>query len=428
MSLSNIYMSDAEKYKETILGQLGFTESENNYNQGQSGGYNMSSSNFNDVDASGNNVFHQLAYSGNKSKITSLLRFPGARRALNAQNNNGDTPLHLATKANNAEICDMLVKAGANTNIRNNAGFRVMNEDAVSNVSSPTATEVGRNLDGLLNALSKFKVAETDTVSDMHMTETINTPVNITESGNIKDTEDLLRVLSMSYFDSGKDVQSGGARRHTFNGTRKMNTYTEYGRRSRKNRVRPSVTSSDFSVEYSASNSDSPAGVLSRMFNKQKNEIHHNVVKKIIELLDIDEETAKAYKSYLWKKVKSDHPEMNNLDRSLEMEKLSNKKDLKKIDPDEIEDLKLVIRAHLEEKRKLRESSEASGDMPKKSKKGKKTKKTAKKPKKASKKGKKIRKIKLESSELTTSTEGDFDLNISETSPLAESSEDWSQF
>jgi hypothetical protein len=418
-------MSDAEKYKETILGQLGFTESESDFNQGQTGGFNMSSSNFNDVDASGNNVFHKLASSGNKAEIMALLNLPGAKRALNAQNSNGDTPLHLATKTNNAEICDMLVKAGANTNIRNNAGFRVMNEDAVSNVSSPTATEVGENLDRLLNTLSKFKVAETDTVSDMHMTETVNTPVNVTESGNIKDTEDLLRVLSMSYFDSGKDAQSGGARRHTFNGTRKMNTYTESGHRSRKSTVRPSVVSSDISVEYSASDSDSPAGVLSRMFNKQKNEIHNNVVNKIMELLDVDEETAKAYKSYLWKKVKANHPEMNNLDRSLEMEKLSNKKDLKKIDSGEIEDLKLAIRSHLEEKRKLRESSEASGEAPKKGKKGKKPKKAAKKPKRAAKKDKKSKAV---SSELPSSSEGEFDLNISETSTLAESSEDWSQF
>ncbi|MDF3047688.1 MAG: hypothetical protein K0R73_806 [Candidatus Midichloriaceae bacterium] len=41
---------------------------------------------------------------------------------VNAQNINGNTPLHLAYKINVKEMCDMLINHGARNDIKNNKG------------------------------------------------------------------------------------------------------------------------------------------------------------------------------------------------------------------------------------------------------------------------------------------------------------------
>lgn len=72
---------------------------------------------------------------------------------------------------------------------------------------------------------------------------------------------------------------------------------------------------------------------LSRLINNQSSEIHERVVKKIMELMKVDEQVARDYKAALWRKVKEAHPDMkSNLDLSVEMEKLALKKNLKDVD------------------------------------------------------------------------------------------------
>ena len=60
---------------------------------------------------------------------------------------------------------------------------------------------------------------------------------------------------------------------------------------------------------------------LSRIINNKATEIHERIVKKIEELLKISEQEARVIKAYIYNEVKNKHPELNNFDRAVEMEK-----------------------------------------------------------------------------------------------------------
>jgi hypothetical protein len=86
-------------------------------------------------------------------------------------------------------------------------------------------------------------------------------------------------------------------------------------------------------VENVSSDNDSEKiqSELSRMINNQSTEIHERTVKKIMDLLKIDETEAKAYKAMVYSEVKTEHPELNNFDRAIEMEKRITLEYLKKL-------------------------------------------------------------------------------------------------
>jgi hypothetical protein len=62
-----------------------------------------------------------------------------------------------------------------------------------------------------------------------------------------------------------------------------------------------------------------------------------------MELLKLNEEESRPYKAYLYNKVKKDKPELNNLDRSIEMEKLATEDFLKSIKKSDLKKIKEAI-------------------------------------------------------------------------------------
>ncbi|KAI1105307.1 ankyrin [Jackrogersella minutella] len=75
-----------------------------------------------DVPGSNGNVpLHYAAKSGNIDAVATLLRQDGIR--VDSQNDNGQTPLHLATDGNLRDVCASLLKAGASLNSKDKEGF-----------------------------------------------------------------------------------------------------------------------------------------------------------------------------------------------------------------------------------------------------------------------------------------------------------------
>lgn len=73
-------------------------------------------------------------------------------------------------------------------------------------------------------------------------------------------------------------------------------------------------------------------GELSRIIRNKEKEIHKKVVNKISGIMNVDENTAKKYKSLLWKQVAGKYPHLvSDLDKSLQMEQLATKKNLNKL-------------------------------------------------------------------------------------------------
>jgi hypothetical protein len=84
-----------------------------------------------------------------------------------------------------------------------------------------------------------------------------------------------------------------------------------------------------------------------------------------MEIMNVDEQTAKYYKAGLWNKVKEEFPTGSKLDKALEMEKMARKEILDTIP---IAELSEKIQEHYKQKEKEREkrksekSSESSTD------------------------------------------------------------------
>lgn len=117
---------------------------------------------------------------------------------------------------------------------------------------------------------------------------------------------------------------------------------------------------------------------LSRLIQNQADVIHKRTVEKIRELLGVDEDTAKIYKAALYNKVKSEHPELNNFDRAVEMEKLATTANLDKIN---LKEWKEKINKAREEKQSKKPNDSSSEQKNKSEETAKNTKKKSKKDK-----------------------------------------------
>lgn len=361
--------------------------------------------NYNCQDEDGCTLLHHISrnyeLNSNAPKmVKKILSSSGISSFINTKNNQGDTALVAAVKSNHGDLADMLVGAGADKSIRNNEGLFVGtdNDDTSQSLKN-------NNLLDLLNTLG------TNNHQSMTDTDENDAPVTLTgltamsdHYGGHKGGED--SVIQLQFSDSVSDIsvqntdnflqqlvdsyvvdQTGGVRNVRIS-QRPMNTY-----------------SGNFtSVE------ETEEAELNRLFKSQSTEIHERVIKKIMELMGVEEDVAKDYKAAIYREVKLSQPELGSIDRALAMEKLATKKHL---EPINIEAVRKEIKTHLENRAKEKENN------PEKSKKKtSKEQKISKESKKVTKKtdAKKTKK-KSKKDDSTTSEVNVTDAGLSETSP-----------
>jgi hypothetical protein len=105
---------------------------------------------------------------------------------------------------------------------------------------------------------------------------------------------------------------------------------------------------------------------LSRLINNQATEIHNEVIKIIMKLMNVEEDIAKSYKAALWRMVKEKFPDIkSNLDKSVEMKKLATKKVLKTIDIDKYHKEVMEYRKKKAEKKKTKKKTKPKKDTKK---------------------------------------------------------------
>ena len=88
---------------------------------------------------------------GNAEAVHRLLQTRQFRARLNARNEWGDTALHLAAEAGNAEICHMLKAAGASVTVRNNRGETCLHRSSVGGHVEACRIIVGASVEYLLH-------------------------------------------------------------------------------------------------------------------------------------------------------------------------------------------------------------------------------------------------------------------------------------
>lgn len=363
------------------------------------------------VDEHNRNALHYMVSyaSYNKcirAKLEEILNGGVDKRCVNLQDNvDKNTPLHIAVASGDDAIADLLIANGADKSLKNKYGDFVKDEPEqekkncntnvfIKAANGPSNDEINKRLDNIVKLFAtrsensdtigfdRHEAENTATIVEPIIEQPVNSyapaPVDITDAGNV-DSPETDQFIS----DIFKRLQQGGGKKSMRNVfTRKVSTYSE-------NPISEGGHWSSGSSDFESSISD--YSEYARAANNQKNELHQEAVKKIMKVLDIDDEyVARSYKALLYQKIKDEDPEnkLSGLDRATKMLDLVKKTELKKFSKDEID----PIYDHLVKKDKERE--ERLKDMPKKEKKEKKQK---------SKKSKKSSEESVDSSEMSSS-------------------------
>tara|TARA_Y100000780_G_C13695839_1_gene422044 strand:- start:2422 stop:3861 length:1440 start_codon:yes stop_codon:yes gene_type:complete len=326
------------------------------------------------VDDNGDTVLHLLVrkYDENPiaSAIVNLLLSSGKRGTfLNIQNKDGDTPLHIAVKEGNMVLAEKLLKAGAEKKIKNAIGQFIESENSEhENDNRNTKKELQ-----VIDISSKVQPANsTQSLSPL--------PFNLDLTKKEVDLKDVLNVdmsdsLSRLSLNEGK---SDSLSRLSLNEDKSDSLSTESTESTNRSESYSDSIISIESVSTSEELADSLMKAfgnrmrggnkvilgsrklnggeyeskLARLVKKQGTEIHERVVKKIMEILKVDEQKAKLYKAYLYNTIKDTKSELSNLDKAFEMEKLANKKFLESITKSDLDKLQKKIEKNRIEKTK----------------------------------------------------------------------------
>lgn len=309
---------------------------------------------------------------------------------INIQDNKGNTPLHLAVGAGNHGFAEQLIKAGAKKDIKNKEGlyieteteYRISSERKVAptfstdiddvnlkekirdvirdlfmrSKSTPVESEstIGFKTDTIdikessVSEIEPYMTQKTGNIKEQSTEDFINMLMELDKKNKLeepnkeflggekyndndnKDTEALINKLINKYLGNDMNITNQLGGKYIKTGQRKLFTY-HGGLKKKKSR----------------------SDELSRLINNQANEIHKRVTKTIMEIMKVDEETARNYKAALWKKVKEKYPEMkSNLDLSVELEKITTKEELNKIDLEKAKKIREESKKRREEKRK----------------------------------------------------------------------------
>lgn len=372
-----------------------------------------------------------------KNVIDNILSRSDYKDILDIQDNNGNTALHLSVINGHFDLCDKLVQMGANPLIKNNAGLFIESETEtiIKNDGDFKITAPQKDTEGILivssdnsvfiskkalenksenkdaNIVQKIVNSVTSALNDSSESEknpnpyysSLNASEFISHLANTEtkrspapNTSEILNKFIEKNNIELKKTQEGGKK---IKKTRKLNTDTilkENSLELPKNTLsEPSLSDTDSDDKSSVTNELSE---LSRMINNQATEIHERSVKKISELLKISDQEARVIKAYIYNEVKNKHPELNNFDRAVEMEKRITKDYLESIDSNKIKELSDMISEKQKNKSENTSSVSESEEVKPKKTKSKKEKVVSDKPKKKSKQL------------LTTSTISDFSI------------------
>jgi hypothetical protein len=390
------------------------------------------------IDENGNTILHFIISNfqemGGAPFLQTFLSNPDSKKLLNKQSEkSGLTPAVLACSLKLFNVIDMLIDAGADINIKSRDGSRIqpatteqMTEQApavkqavpesspsvfktftsglssfLSGVSkkSPQSqsavsslelsrqqteraprTDIALPAESIVSSLpgmtsvaplpqSKKQISEEKTdaylqskkqLAQLAPTEPQPNKEQIFENGSDERTSEFMNNVIKSRQPS---IASNGGGRSVVVGQRYLNNIPE---------LSSTISFGGYRKKKSSKKDDKKKST--HELGRQTDDLHQKVLEKIMELMGVDEQTAKLYKSIIYYKVKNDQPSLTSYERAIEMEKLVTKKKL-----DEI-----LKKVDIEAEKKLREkafadSSSSESDSEKPKKKGKKEEKKVEK-------------------------------------------------
>lgn len=327
-----------------------------------------------------------------KELFLEILKTHDLSMYINDKDNNGDTLAHIAVRLNQDDILTELIRLGIDLTIVNNQDMQISlkkikpkNNDSVfikientqCSDKSEEDSDLRTELANIIKTYYKPSSSEMETIGFRpdEIVNTVSMSNAIVDTSDTKDeedstaTNDVLRAVLSEYGRPNmnsfmfKDLVGGAKKtnlKQSTSGRRKINTYSEVSVGG--------FTSSDMNDDDDESSSAN-MHELARELKSKSTMIHDRTVKKIMEILNVDEADARVYKAALYSMVQKQNPELSNYDRATEMEKLATPEVLKSIDFDK-------VKAEMKERSEAKQSSSSptSETSPVKSKKTKKDK------------------------------------------------------
>jgi ankyrin repeat protein len=154
------------------------------------------------------------------------------------------------------------------------------------------------------------------------------------------------KQFELEHFDDDDDDENniimslqGGAKKtkNAKNGGKKIKVIGRItGERQFKNNDNPimsvSIGGGSETSDYSEGSFSDNLSEMAKSVKSKSTELHEKAVQKIMDLMKCDETTARNYKAYIYKKVRTEQPLLNGYDRANEMLNLITKKMLESID------------------------------------------------------------------------------------------------
>lgn len=354
-------------------------------------------------DGNGKTIFKHIienynSFPNKEELLAAIFASNNVESFINERDNKGDAPLHAAVKSGKNDLAEKLIANGADKTLQNNEGVSVISEDSATS-AGPNITSIppfipintsgqsnsDKNISSLIAALKKPKnIAPeselTDLGSDILLTstQTAGTATSMTIPSNTEDfVKSLVKAYSNKSQNTSNNIMNGGKLsiiESMIAGKRKMRTNRKISKKTSKRSMKREAVPSEItdSVVSGAENE------LARLIKSQATDIHERVVKTIMDLLNVDEAKASAYKAILYRKVQKEHPNLSNLDRALEMQKEATKENLEQIDNKEVNEMVSIIekkrseRASTGPKNNAEKTEETTEEKPKKARKTKK--------------------------------------------------------
>lgn len=273
-------------------------------------------------DKNNNTILHHVVLQDDSKTLSLILNYIlyenlDYSSLINFQNNDGDTAMHIAVRDNNTSCAKMLHKAGTNLSITNNKGESIEVEDnsPQNNRSNFIDSILGKN--------------KTKPRSYKNHDENNNEEVTLFTSDCNSNNIDIFEKTENTEIDTNKFLRTLLSRldRSSMIGGKKKKKYTKSSKRTLKSKIKRSK------------NAKSPSDLA-----------HEEVINKAQSELGMPEEDARAFKSGLYKLVKTQFPDLGSKARSQKMlELMKDKKVIKDIKAN-LGEIKKVIAEHRKQK------------------------------------------------------------------------------
>lgn len=308
----------------------------------------------------GQTILHYVARNYQKipnsdEVINKILADSSVGSFINIQDKNNDTPLHIALESGNQPLVNAFIRAGADPKIKGNLGRYIVEDNAADQSSVFVAKQPlmeGSETD-IRNVINKLIAIDRAPESDYSaaMPKTLNTEIFQTDKFLDELSKPKEYTIKINSLPSNLSNLTGGK---LINGSRRLNAYSEYENMfggdsdddddncSKKSKSKSKKHKTKYNKAATDSEIEQDMRGLSRQAHSQVDTIHERTVNTIIKILNLDptneadKKKARIYKGVLYRRVKTEQPDLKGYDRAIEMEKLATRENLDNIDIDQV--------------------------------------------------------------------------------------------